>query len=137
METRKNELTITHVLKNGIITFIVTLLAFGFHIGDYYQISKVEAASTILFQDTITLLYFLLVCIFNYLLIEIYNMVYDLLKDKVTLFIKVTIFTTIPIVILLSLWVFIPAVFRINGMFLVIFVIARLLSVIIKQKIDS
>lgn len=135
METRKNELTITHVLKNGIITFIVTLLAFGFHIGDYYQISKVEAASTILFQDTITLLYFLLVCIFNYLLIEIYNMVYDLLK--VTLFIKVTIFTTIPIVILLSLWVFIPAVFRINGMFLVIFVIARLLSVIIKQKIDS
>lgn len=137
MKTRKNESTITHILKNSIVTFIITSLAFVLHIMDYYHISRTEAISVILFQDIITLLYFLLVWVFNYLLFEMYNMVHDLLKEKLTLFINFCVLTAIPIIMLLSLWVFIPVIFRLNGIFLITFFIARLLFIIIKQKIDS
>ena len=137
MDTKQNESTIIHVLKNSAISFILTALPFVGHIMSYYQVSRMEAISIILFQEIATLLYFLLVWIFNYLVLALTNMVSDVVQVKTVIFKKAVAFIVLPVVTLLILWMFLPTLFRLNGLFLVTFLTAKALLIIIKQKIDS
>ncbi len=73
----KKDFAVIYWARNGIITFIVTLLTFGIDISDYYDISFLGSIRRIFLNSIYTSMYFFLVWILNYLLFEIYKIVTD------------------------------------------------------------
>lgn len=73
----KKDFLIIYLARNGIMTFIIALLAFGIDIAGYYDIHFLTALRRIFFNSVYTIMYFFLVWIWNYLLFELYKIVTD------------------------------------------------------------
>lgn len=73
----KKDFVIIYLARNGIMTFIIALLAFGIDIAGYYDIHFLTALRRIFFNSVYTIMYFFLVWIWNYLLFELYKIVTD------------------------------------------------------------
>lgn len=122
------------MFRNGIATFLIALVAFVYHLMEYYHISIMQAASRVVMQNIYTILYFLLVWFLNYSLFEIYKIAYDIGREKLDIKIRMAIFIVLPICMMAVMAFVLPPLFNFNGILLGIFMIARTIRRMIKQK---
>lgn len=80
---KKDHISI-YMFRNAFATFCIALLSFVFSLMNYYHCQSTEAVQRVFIYDIYTLLYFLLVWIFNYLIFEISKISYDIYEEKVT-----------------------------------------------------
>lgn len=130
----KKDLTIIYMFRNGIATFLIALVAFVYHVMEYYHISIMQSISRVFMHNIYTILYFLLVWFLNYALFEIYKIGYDICKDKLDLKLRLVIFIAIPLIMMGVMTFILPSLFNVNGILLGVFMIARTVRRMIKQK---
>lgn len=142
----KKDFVIIYLARNGIMTFIIALLAFGIDIAGYYDIHFLTALRRIFFNSVYTIMYFFLVWIWNYLLFELYKIVTDWYDE--------THYTTIRfmykehdysihwllyvVMIILMVLVFIlplPSLFRYDMIMMLVFMILRSGKQIYKNRL--
>ena len=73
----KKDFIVLYLARNGIMTFLITLLTFSLDLSNYYQISFPATIPYIFFNNIFTLMYFCLLWIFNYLLFELFKIIND------------------------------------------------------------
>lgn len=142
----KKDFVVIYLARNGIMTFLIALLAFGIDIAGYYDIHFITAMRRIFFNSVYTIMYFFLVWIWNYLVFELYKIVTDWYDE--------THYTTIRIMykehdysihwllyvvmIILMVLVFIlplPSLFRYDMIMMLVFMILRSGKQIYKNRL--
>lgn len=142
----KKDFVVIYLARNGIMTFLIALLAFGIDIAGYYDIHFITALRRIFFNSVYTIMYFFLVWIWNYLVFELYKIVTDWYDE--------THYTTIRIMykehdysihwllyvvmIILMVLVFIlplPSLFRYDMIMMLVFMILRSGKQIYKNRL--
>lgn len=73
----KKDFIVLYLARNGIMTFFITLCAFGIDLSNYYQISLTDTIPYLFVNNIFTFMYFCLVWIFNYLLFELFKIMSD------------------------------------------------------------
>ncbi len=73
----KKDFIVLYLARNGIMTFFITLCAFGIDLSKYYQISLTDTIPYLFVNNIFTFMYFCLVWIFNYLLFELFKIISD------------------------------------------------------------
>lgn len=123
MSKAKKDVMIIYVFRNGIATFIISIIAFVYHIMEYYSITVMAAIQRTFFNNVFTILYFLLLWMLNYLLFEIYKILYDsILVSPIK---KAILFTLLPVLVTGIVYSFIPTVFQYSGILISGFMIIR------------
>ncbi|WP_249030040.1 hypothetical protein [Tannockella kyphosi] len=136
----RRDLTVFYVCRNGIATFMITLVSFLFTIADYYHQDIIYAFQRIFMNNLYSFLFFGLVWLLNYLLFELYKTGLELLeffiKNKIIIS-CITLFDIIALmipcfVILSFVLVGHDSVLELNGVFLGLFMFARALRQVVK-----
>lgn len=120
---RKDLMTI-YMFRNAFATLFVVFVSFMISLMNFYQCSLVEALQRLLIHDLYTVLYFILLWVFNYLIFEVSKILYDIYKEKVTF---------VPCLILMGLCIlifFLPILdlFQYNFSFLLLLIIVRMMK---------
>lgn len=142
----KKDFIIVYLARNGIVTFLIALLSFGYDISTYYEISFLGSIPRIFLNSIYTSMYFVLVWIFNYLIFEIYKIIADS-YDQTEHFIINFMFKEhhysihwllyIMIIILLVMVIFspLPSLFKYDMILMFIFMILRSIKQIYKNRL--
>ena len=124
MLKKHKDLISIYMLRNAFGTFLAALLAFLISIMNYYQCDLSVAIQRLIVYDTYTLLYVLLLWVFDYIVFEMSKIVYDIYEEKVT-FIPCIVLLVIAVVVF-----FVPILdfFQYNLCFLCLLIILRMMK---------
>ena len=134
MNNLKKEWMIIYMCRNGIATFIITLIAFLFDLTNYYHSTVSYAMQRIFTNNIYTVMYFLMIWILNYLVFEIFEIVIDtckeMYKDKIPMIKGIDYLTigsiVLPLVLASIVYISVNSVlFKINFCFLLVFMAMR------------
>lgn len=78
----KKDFVILYMARNGIATFLITILAMAIDISSYYQVLLSQGVIRIFSNSIFTTLYFFLIWIFNYLIFELYKILTDWYRSR-------------------------------------------------------
>lgn len=139
----KKDFIVLYLARNGIMTFIITLLSMSYDLSHYYQISFINGIEKIFSNSIFTWLYFMLIWVFNYLIFEIYKIISDAYRNKFCISFKIkghrcSFYLSIIIMIGLSLVVMIsPLVrlFKVDLISMFVFMILRSFKEMIKNRL--
>lgn len=143
MNKIKKDFIIFYLIRNAVATFVITCISFIYSLMDYYQITFLGAFNKTFIDNFYTTVYFLLLWILNYLLFEIYKIIIDVIKSKSkhhgNLFIgnkkAIPLGSIIPVIILIILLLIgFDQLFKINFVLLMLFMFARSIKEIIKER---
>ena len=113
-----------YMFRNMIATFFVAFLAMMISLNQFYDCDVAQCLQRLFLFDVYTLLYFVLLWLFDYLFFEISKILYDLYEEKITF---------IPCIVL-SIFIvgvyFIPMrdLFQYNVSFLFLLIILRMIK---------
>lgn len=134
MNNLKKEWMIIYICRNGIATFVITLIAFLFDLTNYYHSTVSYAMQRIFTNNIYTVMYFLMIWILNYLVFEIFEIVIDtckeMYKDKIPMIKGIDYLTigsiVLPLVLASIVYISVNSVlFKINFCFLLVFMAMR------------
>ena len=143
MDKIKKDFIVFYLIRNAVATFVITCISFIYSLMDYYRITFLVALNKTFVDNFYTTVYFLLLWILNYLLFEIYKIIVDVIKSKSkhhgNLFIgnkaTIPVGSIIPVVILIILLLIdFNQLFKINFVLLMLFMFARSIKEIIKER---
>ncbi|MCD7894004.1 MAG: hypothetical protein LUG60_09935 [Erysipelotrichaceae bacterium] len=118
-----------YLFRNALITFIAAFISFMISIMNYYQCNIIEGIQRIFLLDIYTTLYFLLIWLLNYIIFEIFKIIYDEYKNIIKykpIILLIIIMIIIYILPLLDL-------FQYDLMILCFFMILRIIRVMKKD----
>ena len=142
----KKDFLVIYLARNGIMTFVITLLAFGVDIASYYQFSFIKALQRIFFNSIYTSMYFVLLWIFNYLIFEIYKIITDWYDETHHTMIRFMfkehdysvnwlLYIVMAFLLILILYLPLPALFQYNIVMMFGFMILRSIKQIYKNRL--
>ena len=143
MDKIKKDFIVFYLIRNAVATFVITCISFIYSLMDYYRITFLGSLNKTFVDNFYTTVYFLLLWILNYLLFEIYKIIVDVIKSKSkhhgNLFIgnkaTIPVGSIIPVVILIILLLIdFNQLFKINFVLLMLFMFARSIKEIIKER---
>ena len=138
----KKDFIVLYLARNGIMTFIITLLSMSYDLCLYYQISFINGIEKIFSNSIFTWLYFMLIWVFNYLIFEIYKIISDAYRNKICISFKIkdhhySFYLSIIIMIgLILIVVMSPLVrlFKVDLISMFVFLILRSFKEMIKNR---
>lgn len=142
----KKDFLIVYLARNGIITFLITLIALQIDISSYYQISLFQSIQRIFFHSIDTSMYFVLLWIFNYLIFELYKIItdwYDEIHQTTIRFmfkehdysINWLLYIVMAILLIIFLCLPLPSLFQYNIIMMFGFMILRSIKQIYKNRL--
>lgn len=142
----KKDFLIVYLARNGIITFLITLIALQIDISSYYQISLFQSIQRIFFHSIDTSMYFVLLWIFNYLIFELYKIItdwYDEIHQTTIRFmfkehdysINWLLYIVMAILLIIFLYLPLPSLFQYNIIMMFGFMILRSIKQIYKNRL--
>ena len=139
----KKDFIVLYLARNGIMTFIITLLSMSYDLSHYYQISFINGIEKIFSNSIFTWLYFMLIWVFNYLIFEIYKIISDAYRNKFRISFKIkchrcSFYLSIIIMIgLILIVVMSPLVrlFKVDLINMFVFMILRSFKELIKNRL--
>ena len=138
MNKLKKDFIVVYLLRNALATLLITLISFGYSLIDYYHISLISALRRIFADNFYTTIYFLLLWILNYLLFEIYKTIIDIIKKTIGKQVKVPFGSVIPLAVLVVIILIdFNLLFKVNFVLLLVFMFARSIKEIIKERIKK
>lgn len=142
----KKDFLIIYLARNGIMTFLIALLAFLMDIASYYDIDFIASLRRIFLNSIYTSMYFFLVWIWNYLLFELYKIVTDWYNETHFTTIRFMykehdysihwlLFVVMAILMVLVFVLPLPSLFRYDMIMLLIFMVLRSGKQIYKNRL--
>lgn len=113
-----------YMFRNMIATFFVAFIAMMISLSQFYHCDISQCLQRLFFYDMYTLLYFVLLWLFNYLFFEISKILYDLYEEKIT-FIPCIVLVVLSIVVY---YVPIRDLFQYNISFLFLLITVRMIK---------
>lgn len=142
----KKDFLIIYLARNGIMTFLIALLAFGYDIAQYYDIDFLSSLRRTFLNSIYTSMYFFLVWIWNYLLFELYKIITDWYDEthhsKIRFMFREhdyslhwLVFVVMAVLLVMVFVLPLPSLFQYDMIMLLVFMILRSAKQIYKNRL--